>query len=85
VSRSRIFGFAAVSPRLEPNTTGKYRAVINNHLLPQWQAWPMIGIFNSALEIEKWVSELHEEYADPTVSTIFALFSTVITPRCVRG
>lgn len=38
----------------------------------------MIGIFNCSLEIEKWVSELHEEYTDPTVSTIFALFSTVM-------
>jgi integrase len=70
--------FAAVSPRLEPSTTGKYRSVIDNHLLAQWQAWPMIGIFNSSLEIEKWVSELHEEYADSTVSTIFATFSTVM-------
>lgn len=70
--------FGAVTPRLEPNTTGKYRSVIDNHLLPQWQAWPLIGIFNSSLEIEKWVSELHEEYADSTVSTIFALFSTVM-------
>jgi integrase len=69
--------FAAISPRLEPSTTGKYRSVIDNHLLPQWQTWPLIGIFNSSLEIEKWVSELHEEYADSTVSTIFALFSTV--------
>jgi hypothetical protein len=75
---------AAVSPRLEPNTTAKYRSVIDNHLLPQWQAWPMIGIFNCSLEIEKWVSELHEEYADSTVSTIFALFSTV-TNAAVRA
>lgn len=52
--------------------------MIDNHLLPQWQDWPVIGIFNSSLEIEKWVSELHEQYADPTVSTIFALFSTVM-------
>jgi hypothetical protein len=57
--------FGAVSPRLEPSTKAKYRSVIDNHLLPQWQSWPMIGIFNSSLEIEKWVSELHEEYADP--------------------
>nr|AGS49653.1 hypothetical protein [uncultured bacterium esnapd13] len=35
-----------MSPRLEPSTTGKYRSVIDNNLLPQWQAWPVIGIFN---------------------------------------
>jgi Phage integrase, N-terminal SAM-like domain len=70
--------FDAVTPRLEPNTAGKYRSVIDNHLLPQWRDWPVIGIFNSSLDIEKWVSELHEEYADSTVSTIFALFSTVM-------
>ena len=58
--------YDAVRPRLEPSTAAKYRSVIDNHLLPQWQDWPMIGIFNSSLEIEKWVSELHEEYDDPT-------------------
>ena len=38
----------------------------------------MISIFNSYVEIEKWVSELHEDYADSTVSSIFATFSTVM-------
>jgi integrase len=69
---------AAVSPRLEPGTVAKYRSVLNTHLLAQWEAWPLIGIFNAYVEIEKWVSELHEDYADSTVSTIFALFSMVM-------
>lgn len=69
---------SAVSPRLEPGTVAKYRSVLNTHLLPQWERWPMIGIFNSYVEIEKWVSELHEDYADPTIATIFATFSTVL-------
>ena len=47
-------------------------------MLPQWSAWPMIGIFNSYIEIEKWVSELHEDYAESTVSSIFATFSTFL-------
>ncbi len=38
----------------------------------------MIGIFNSYIEIEKWVSELHEDYAESTVSSIFATFSTIL-------
>lgn len=29
-------------------------------------------------EIEKWASELHEDYADPTIATIFATFSTIL-------
>ncbi|WP_246258190.1 hypothetical protein [Amycolatopsis anabasis] len=33
------------------------------------------GIFNSYIEIEKWVSELHEEYAESTVASVFATFS----------
>lgn len=68
----------AVSPRLEPGTVAKYRSVLNTHLLPQWEMWPLIGIFHSYVEIEKWVSELHEDYADPTIATIFATFSTIL-------
>jgi len=74
--------FEAVSPRLEPGTAAKYRTVINTHLKPQWETWPMIGIFNSYVEIEKWVSELHEDYADSTVATIFATFPRSSTPPC---
>lgn len=70
--------YQAVKPRLEVGTADKYRSHINNQLLPQWQAWPLISIFNSYVEIEKWVSELHEHYADSTVSSVFATFSTVM-------
>jgi integrase len=79
--------FTARKPRLERGTAEKYRSVLANHLLPQWEAWPLIGIFNGYIEIEKWVSELHEDYADTTVATIFALFSTVmkaaVKARCI--
>lgn len=79
--------FEAVSPRLEPGTVAKYRLVLHNQLLPQWEAWPLIGIFNGYIEIEKWVSELHEDYADSTVSTIFATFSMIMKAaakaRCI--
>jgi integrase len=68
----------AVSPRLEPTTVAKYRSFLDTHLLPQWSGWPMIGIFNSYVEIEKWLSQLHDEYAESTVSSIFALFSTIM-------
>jgi hypothetical protein len=27
----------------------------------------------------EWVSELHDEYAEPTVASVFAAFSTVLT------
>lgn len=54
------------------------RLRLANHVLPQWEAWPLIGIFNGYIEITKWISELHEDYADSTVSTIFATFSTVM-------
>jgi hypothetical protein len=47
----------------------------------------LIGIFNDYIEIEKWVSELHENYADSTVSTIFATFSMIMKAaakaRCI--
>jgi integrase len=68
----------AVGLRLGRGTLAKYDSVLDNHVLPQWEAWPLIGIFNSYIEIEKWVSELHQEYADSTVATIFATFSTVL-------
>ncbi len=68
----------AVGPRLEPTTLAKYRSFLDNHLLPQWSSWPLAGIFNSYVEIEKWLSELHEDYADSTVSSVFAFFSTVL-------
>jgi hypothetical protein len=43
----------ARAPRLERGTAEKYRSVMVNHLLPQWEAWPLIGIFNGYIEIEK--------------------------------
>ena len=70
--------FAAVESRLELGTVKKYRSYLDRHVLPTWETWPLIGIFNSYVEIEKWVSELHEEYADSTVASIFATFSTVL-------
>lgn len=77
----------AVAPRLEPSTLAKYRSHLDTHLLPQWSAWPMIGIFNNYVEIEKWVSELHEDYAESTVSSVFATFSTMmnaaVRARCI--
>ncbi|MFD9961938.1 hypothetical protein [Amycolatopsis sp. NPDC058986] len=68
----------AVEPRLQPATMAKYRSLTDNHLLPQWESWPLAGIFNSYVEIQKWVSELHEDYEDSTVASIFALFSTYL-------
>lgn len=68
----------AIRSRLADGTVAKYRAHLDNQLLPQWSTWPMIGIFNSYIEIEKWVSELHEDYAESTVSSIFATFSTFL-------
>lgn len=69
---------SAISPRLGEGTAAKYRSHLDSQLLPQWSAWPMIGIFNSYIEIEKWVSELHEDYAESTVSSVFATFSTFL-------
>jgi integrase len=68
----------AIGPRLAEGTAAKYRAHLDNQLLPQWSAWPLIGIFNSYVEIEKWVSELHEDFAESTVSSVFATFSTFL-------
>lgn len=68
----------SIGPRLEPSTLAKYKSHLNNHLEPQWAGWPLIGIFNSYMEIEKWVSELHEDYAESTVASIFATFSTFL-------
>jgi hypothetical protein len=48
------------------------------HILPQWEDWPLGAVFNDYLEIERWVRDLHEELAEPSVSSVFALFSTVL-------
>src|SRR5262245_59433453 len=32
----------AISPRLERGTLAKYQSHLNNQLLPQWQAWPVM-------------------------------------------
>jgi hypothetical protein len=71
-------GLEAVSPRLELNTVAKYRSFLDNQLLPQWRAWPLVAIFNGYVEIERWLSELHEEFAESSVSSHFALFSTIL-------
>lgn len=68
----------AIESRLEPGTAAKYWTMFNNQLAPQWETWPLIGIYNGHVEIEKWVSTLHEDYADSTVSTVFALFSSIM-------
>ncbi len=69
---------AAVAPRLELNTVAKYRSFLDTQLLPQWKAWPLIAIFNGYVEIERWLSELHEDYAESSVASYFALFSTIL-------
>ncbi|MGV9364988.1 hypothetical protein [Amycolatopsis sp. NPDC003731] len=69
---------AAVAPRLELNTVAKYRSFLDTQLLPQWKAWPLIAIFNGYVETERWLSELHEDYAESSVSAYFALFSTIL-------
>ncbi|MFC0107962.1 tyrosine-type recombinase/integrase [Kibdelosporangium aridum] len=69
---------AAIRPRLADGTMAKYQSHLDNQLLSQWSDWPLIGIFNSYVEIEKWVSELHEDYAESTVASVFASFSTVL-------
>jgi integrase len=66
------------SARLAITTQAKYRSHLDNHVLPQWEDWPLILIFNNHLEIQGWVNELHEELAEPTVASIFALFSTIM-------
>ncbi|WP_113692931.1 tyrosine-type recombinase/integrase [Amycolatopsis albispora] len=70
--------FAAVSPRLEPTTVAKYRSYLDNQLLPKWSGWPMVVIYHDYEEIEKWLSQLDENYADSSVSSYFALFSTIM-------
>jgi hypothetical protein len=64
--------------RLAITTQAKYRSYLDNHILPQWEDWPLILIFNSHMEIQGWVNELHDELAEPTVASVFALFSTII-------
>jgi hypothetical protein len=64
--------------RLAINTDAKYRSFLKNHILPQWGDWPLITIFNNHLEIQGWVNELHDELAESSVASIFALFSTIM-------
>jgi integrase len=64
--------------RLAINTEAKYKSYLKKHILPRWEDWPLVLIFNSHLEIQGWVNELHDELAEPTVASIFALFSTIM-------
>ncbi|GAA1748511.1 tyrosine-type recombinase/integrase [Streptomonospora arabica] len=63
--------------RLADNTRAKYRSYLDAHILPQWRHWPLIAVFNHHLEIQGWANRLHEELAESTVSSVFALFSTI--------
>ncbi|MDA0565146.1 tyrosine-type recombinase/integrase [Streptomonospora sp. S1-112] len=65
------------SARLADNTRAKYRCYLDAHILPKWGKWPLISIFNSHVDIQGWVSQLHEDLAEPSVSSVFALFSTI--------
>lgn len=71
--------YIAVKARLAPATAAKYRSHLDRQLLPMWASWPMITIFNSHLEIEKWISELVEDHAESSIASYFALFSTIMT------
>jgi hypothetical protein len=64
--------------RLAINTEAKYKSYLKKHILPRWEDWPLVLIFNGHLEIQGWVNELHDELAEPTVASIFALFSTIM-------
>jgi integrase len=64
--------------RLAITTQAKYRSHLDTHLLPQWEDWPLVVIFNHHLEIQGWVNELHDELAESTVASVFASFSTVM-------
>jgi integrase len=68
----------AFRKRLARGTLAKYRSQLDNHIIPQWGTWPSIAIFNGYADIQEWVSELHEDYEESTVCSIFALFSTVL-------
>ncbi|MBB4930653.1 hypothetical protein F4561_001473 [Lipingzhangella halophila] len=63
--------------RLSDNTAAKYRSYLDAHILPAWKDWPLIAIFNNHLEIQGWVNRLHDELAEPSVASVFALFSTL--------
>jgi integrase len=77
-----LFGIFAeawlANSRLAITTQAKYRSYLYNHVLPQWEDWQLILIFNNHLEIQGWVNELHDELAEPTVASVFALFSTIM-------
>lgn len=64
--------------RLAGNTRAKYRSYLDRHILPQWEAWPLGAVFNDYLEIERWVRDLHEELAEPSVASVFAYFSRLL-------
>lgn len=66
------------SVRLARTTRAKYRSFLDTHLLPQWEDWPLIVIFNHHLEIQGWVNELHDDLAESSVASVFALFSTIM-------
>ncbi|KAB2341636.1 hypothetical protein F8566_40815 [Actinomadura rudentiformis] len=64
--------------RLAINTEAKYRSQLRNHILPQWEDWPLILIVNNHLEVQGWVNELHDSLAESTVASVFSLFSTIM-------
>lgn len=64
--------------RLSDNTRAKYRSYLDTHILPAWGDWPLISIFNSHVDIQGWVTDLHEDLSEPSVSSVFALFSTIL-------
>ncbi|MCK2243661.1 MULTISPECIES: site-specific integrase [unclassified Crossiella] len=64
--------------RLSSTTASKYRIYLDAHLIPEWGEWSLIDIARSYMMIEKWVTALHEDYADSTVAAIFAYFSTIL-------
>lgn len=64
--------------RLSGNTRAKYRCYLDPHILPAWGEWPLISIFNSHVDIQGWVTEMHEHLSESSIASVFALFSTIL-------
>jgi integrase len=70
--------YTAIQPRLADSTAAKYRSYLDHQLLPHWSTWPLGALFHGHLEIERWVSLLHQRYSESSVAAYFALMSTIM-------
>ena len=74
---------SAISPELKASSEGRYRNVLNNHLLPEFGERPVSGItLSDAEQYRRKLLLSHPVLSSQTVAGIFSVFRRIMAYAC---